>query len=51
MSNNNLLFMEKLEGTLEDIIQEDLYIDELKSCFFQIAFSLAYLQKHFAFIQ
>ena len=44
-----LLFMEKLEGTLEDIIQEDLCIDGLKSCFFQIAFSLAYLQKHFAF--
>lgn len=44
-----LLFMEKLEGTLEDIIQEDLCIDELKSCFFQIAFSLAYLQKHFEF--
>jgi len=44
-----LLFMEKLEGTLEDIIQEDLHIDELKSCLFQIAFSLAYLQKHYAF--
>ena len=44
-----LLFMEKLEGTLEDIIQDDLCIDELKSCFFQIAFSLAYLQKHYAF--
>lgn len=44
-----LLFMEKLEGTLEDIIQDDLCIDELKSCFFQIAFSLAYLQKYYAF--
>ena len=44
-----LLFMEQLEGTLEDIIQEDLSIQLLKSCFFQIAFSLAYLQKHFSF--
>ena len=44
-----LLFMEKLEGTLEDVIQDDLSIDVLKSCIFQIAFALAYLQKHFAF--
>ena len=41
--------MEKLEGTLEDVIQDDLSIDVLKSCIFQIAFALAYLQKHFAF--
>ena len=45
------LFIEKLEGTLEDIIQnKDFTIDIMISCFFQITFGLAYLQKHYHFL-
>jgi len=44
-----LLFIEKLEGTLDELIEESLCLDEIKSCYFQIAFSLAYLQKYFGF--
>ena len=47
-----LLFMEKLEGTLEDIIN-DINITNLnnvlKSCLFQVSFALSYLQKHYQF--
>ena len=47
-----LLFMEKLEGTLEDIIN-DVNITNLnnvlKSCLFQVSFALSYLQKHYQF--
>ena len=47
-----LLFMEKLEGTLEDIIH-DKEIPNLnnllKSCLFQISFALIYLQKNYQF--
>ena len=45
------LFIEKLDGTLEDIIQnKDFTIDIMISCFFQITFGLAYLQKHYHFL-
>ena len=47
-----LLFMEKLEGTLEDIIKDpDIsnLSNLLKSCLFQISFSLSYLQKYYHF--
>jgi len=43
------LFIEKLEGTLEDIIKHDLSLSLLKSCLFQITFALIYLQKHYYF--
>ena len=43
------LFIESLEGTLEDIIKNDLSLNLLKSCLFQISFALIYLQKHFHF--
>jgi len=43
------LFIEMLEGTLEDIIQTDLSLPVLKSCLFQITFALIYLQKHYHF--
>ena len=43
------LFIEKLDGTLEDIIQSQLSIPLLKSCLFQITFALIYLQKHYKF--
>ena len=41
------IFLEKLEGTLEDI--ENKTNDVIKSCLFQIIFGLSYLQKHFEF--
>ena len=43
------LFIESLEGTLEDIIQKEMNLDLLKSCLFQITFALIYLQKHYYF--
>jgi hypothetical protein len=43
------LFIEKLDGTIDELINESLCMDEIKSCYFQTAFSLAYLQKHFGF--
>ena len=44
-------FIEKLEGTLEDILDDinNLNIDIILSCIFQISFALSYLQKHFQF--
>ena len=45
-----MTFMEKLEGTLEDLLEEEVYSEPLiKSILFQIIFALAYLQKHFKF--
>ena len=41
--------IEALEGTLEDIIQQELSLSLLKSCLFQITFALIYLQKHYYF--
>ncbi len=41
--------IEALEGTLEDIIQQELSLPLLKSCLFQITFALIYLQKHYYF--
>ena len=43
------LFIEKLDGTLDDLIESSLCLDEIKSCYFQVAFSLAYLQKIYGF--
>ena len=44
-----LLFIEKLEGTLEDLLDEDIAEEVLLSCIFQISFALTYLQKHYEF--
>lgn len=45
-----LLFIEKLEGTLEDYLLDSNFKEEvLLSCLFQIAFSLHYLQKNYEF--
>ena len=44
-----LLCIEKLEGTLEDLIDEDVSEELLLSCIFQISFALTYLQKHYEF--
>ena len=44
-----LLFIEKLEGTLEDLLDEDIKEEVLLSCIFQISFALTYLQKHYEF--
>ena len=45
-----LLFIEKLTGTLEDYLYSDNFKDEvLLSCLYQISFSLYYLQEHFDF--
>ena len=45
-----LLFIEKLEGTLEDYLMDENFSEEvLISCIFQIAFALNYLQKHYSF--
>ena len=44
------IFLEKLEGTLEDFLEiENINTELIKSCLFQIIFTLAYLQKHFKF--
>ena len=44
-----LLFIEKLEGTLEDLIDDNISEELLLSCIFQVAFALTYLQKHYNF--
>ena len=47
-----LLFIEKLDGTIEDLISseiKELDINIIKSCIFQISFALLYLQKKFNF--
>jgi len=44
-----LLFIEKLEGTLEDLLDEKISEEVLQSCIFQVSFALVYLQKHFNF--
>jgi hypothetical protein len=52
---NNLpsqtFFIEKLQGTLEDLLGdiEDLKIDVILSCIFQVSFALNYMQKHYSF--
>jgi len=43
------LFIERLEGTLEDLLDDDISEELLISCMFQISFSLTYLQKHYLF--
>ena len=44
------MFLEKLDGTLEDFLDtNDINYDILKSCLFQIIFTLTLLQKHFNF--
>jgi hypothetical protein len=45
-----LLFIEKLEETLEDFLLSEEYDEEiLLACVFQVAFALAYLQKRYQF--
>jgi len=44
-----LLYIEKLEGTLEDLIDDNISEELILSCMFQISFALTYLQKHFDF--
>jgi len=45
-----LLFIEKLEGTLEDYLLDSEFKEEvLLSCIFQISFALQYLQKKYQF--
>ena len=43
------LFIERLEGTLEDFLQENINYNLIISSLFQIIFALAYLQKHYQF--
>ena len=43
------LFIERLKGTLEDLILENITQEVLLSCIFQVSFALTYLQKHFKF--
>jgi len=42
-------FIEKLNGTLEDFLENDINCDIIESCLFQILYALCYLQKHFDF--
>jgi len=44
-----MLCIEKLNGTLEDLIDENISEEELMSCLFQVSFALTYLQKHYHF--
>ena len=44
-----LLFIEKFDSTLEDLLKNDVDMNLLECCLFQIIFCLAYLQKHFYF--
>ena len=46
-----LFFIEKLQGTLEDLLSdlEGLNTDIILSCIFQISFALMYMQKHYNF--
>lgn len=44
-----LLFIQKFDSTLEDLLKNDIDLNILESCLFQIIFCLAYLQKHFNF--
>ena len=44
-----MLYIEKLEGTLEDLIDDNISEELILSCMFQISFALTYLQKHFEF--
>ncbi len=46
-----LFFIEKLQGTLEDLLCEieDMNVDVILSCIFQVSFALMYLQKHYHF--
>ena len=46
-----LFFIEKLQGTLEDLLTrvEDLNTDLILSCIFQVSFALLYLQKYYEF--
>ena len=44
-----LFFIEKLEGTLEDFLKENINKDLILSCLLQISFALQLLQKKFKF--
>ena len=45
------IFIEKLEGTLEDLLKplDKLNIELILSCIFQVSFALMYLQKYYKF--
>lgn len=43
------LFIETLDGTLEDIIKNEINLELLRSCLFQVTFALIYLQKYYYF--
>jgi len=46
-----LFFIEKLQGTLEDLLTKigELNTDLILSCIFQVSFALMYLQKYYGF--
>ena len=46
-----LFFIEKLQGTLEDLLTKigELNTDLIQSCIFQVSFALLYLQKYYGF--
>ena len=44
-----LLFIQKFDSTLEDLLKTDIDMNILECCLFQTIFALAYLQKHFDF--
>jgi hypothetical protein len=44
-----LFFIEKLDGTLEDLLDDNFDPNIILSCIFQISFSLCYLQKYYNF--
>ena len=44
-----LFFIEKLDGLLSDLLDENFNDKIILSCIFQISFALAYLQKYFKF--
>jgi len=43
------LFIQKLDGTLEDFLKEKINNDIILSCLFQVIFSLSYLQRKYEF--
>ena len=43
------IFIEKLEGTLEDFLIEDINIELIRTCLYQITYALLYLQKYYKF--
>lgn len=44
-----LFFIEKLDGTLEDLLDDNIDFNLIISCIFQVSFGILYLQKHYQF--